>query len=361
MKVTHVITKGDVGGAQTYVVELATAQKGVGFDVDVVAGCDGPAMDRLRTAGVTVTIESDLGRSVALRADRLAVASLRRRFSASKPDIVHAHSSKGGLLARVAARWEGVPSVYTAHGFPFQRNAPFLQRSMSVVGEWVGGHLGDAVICLTEDEADLARRWRIARPEGIHVVANALPDNAPVRTASRSEHAELLMVSRFAPPKQQQRLIEVLSTMLDLPWTISFVGDGPDFDAGRRLGASLLGERARFLGHRDDVTELSANSDVSILWSRYEGMPMALLESMRAGLCCVASDLPGVRELFGRPPAGLTAASEAELATVLRSILRDPARRDQLGSAARTRFEDAFTMDRMSAAIAQIYRSVIDT
>ena len=67
---------------------------------------------------------------------------------------------------------------------------------------------------------------------------------------------------------------------------------------------SLRG-RVAFLGHRDDVAEILAASDVGVLWSRYEGLPISVMEYMRAGLCCVASDLPGVRALFGEQSAGL--------------------------------------------------------
>lgn len=354
MRVLHVITKGDVGGAQTHVVELAAEQHRRGSTVHVAAGCDGPALDRVRAAGIEVTILDDLGHSIAPSADRAAVREIQEVIRAFAPDVVHAHSSKGGLLARLAARRERVPSVYTAHGFPFQAGAPFTQRTMSLVGEWVGGHVGSAVICLTMEEAALARRWHIAPSASIHVIPNGLPDTNTQRTTPVDRPPRIVMVARFAPPKRQQELIEVLNRLGDLDWEMVFVGDGPMLSAAQE-SASPLGARVRFLGHRNDVQDLLADCDVAVLWSGYEGMPVALMEAMRAGLCCVASDLPGVRALFGEPPAGLTAATDVSLEHALRSVLTDPELLDSFAAAARHRFTESFTIEKMVDEIDAIY------
>ena len=355
MRVLHAITKGDVGGAQTHVVELALTQDTTGLEVSVMAGCDGPAMNRLRARGIQILIVESLGHSIAPRADAAAVREMRSLIRTVQPDVVHAHSSKGGLLARIAARMEGVASVYTAHGFPFQPGAPVVQRSMSVLGESIGGHLGDAVICLTAEEADLARRWRIARAESIFVVPNGLPDTAPLRQGPTGQTPKLIMVARFAPPKQQRELISILATLLDMPWSMTFVGDGPQLEACREFAAHLLGDRVEFLGHRDDVDVLTSSSDIALLWSGYEGMPIVLLEAMRAGLCCVASDLPGVRVLFGDPPAGLAATTPCELTGALRAVLADAGYADQLGRAARLRYESGFSIERMARGVQSVY------
>ena len=82
----------------------------------------------------------------------------------------------------------------------------------------------------------------------------------------------------------------------------------------------------------------------------YEGMPIALMEAMRAGLCCIASDLAGVRALFGSPLAGLVAGSDDSLIESLRSALGDRSRIDHLGALAQRRYEDAFTADAMMTA-----------
>ena len=358
--IVHVITKGDVGGAQTHLVELALVQHRRGIDVAVITGLDGPAMDRLRTAGVEVVILDDLEHAIRWGPDRRAVARLRREFRERTPDVVHCHSSKGGLLARIAARREHVASVYTAHGFPFQRGAPLRQRVLSTVGEIVGGRLGSAVICLTTEERDLAARWHVAAPTRLHVVVNGLPDDAPRRTGPVGDRVHIVMVARFAPPKLQRTLVDVMAGLVDLDWTLTFVGDGPDLDTDRVHGRAVLGERVDHLGHRDDVADVLAAHDICVLWSRYEGMPISLLEAMRAGLACVASDLPGVRLLFG-DGAGLVAPDANGLAATLRGLIGDHRAIEKLAAAGRTRFEDAFTIEAVADAVDDVYRAVLQT
>ena len=355
------ITKGDVGGAQTHVVELALAQLGQGLVPVVVAGSDGPAMERLRNKGVEVHIVPTLSEARARLWHGAALRDIRAALGSIAPDIVHGHSSNGGLLARLASRRDGYPSVYTAHGWPFQRGAPRSQRAKSFVAEFVGGHLGDGVICLTEVEADRALRAKVVRRSRLWVVPNGLDDVAARRdpTRDRGGAAEIVMVARFAPPKLQSDVIRSLTSISDLRWNLTFVGDGPQLDQCIQLGRRLLGDRVRFLGHRDDVDEILSRSDIAVLWSRYEGMPIALLEAMRAELCCVASDLPGVRSLFGEPSAGLIASSEADLADTVRAVIVSDSLIQEYGGRARRRFEQSFSVSAMEAATRRVYDAVL--
>jgi glycosyltransferase involved in cell wall biosynthesis len=360
VRIVHVITKGDVGGAQTHVVELTSAQIRAGHEAIVVAGTEGPAMDRCRDHGVCVVVVPSLGAARTTLWQRPALADLRRTLAELRPDVVHAHSSNGGFLARIACRREGLVCVYTAHGWPFQRGAAFRQRVLSFVGEFVAGRLGDGVICLTDAEADRARRAHVVRRGRLWVVPNGLSDVPPHLRRHHTEGSPaFVMVARFAPPKLQRELLDVMADVRDLDWTLTFVGDGPELDACREHAERSIPDRVRFVGHRDDVPSLLAEHDVAVLWSAYEGMPISLLEGMRAGLCCLASDLPGVRALFGVPLAGVVAGSKAELATAIEDLVRNDRRRTELGDQARMRFVEAFSAEAMERAVARVYEHVI--
>ncbi|HUF98861.1 MAG TPA: glycosyltransferase [Ilumatobacter sp.] len=366
MKVAHVVTKLDVGGAQTHVAELAIAQHASGVDVRVIAGVDGPAAARVRAAGISVVTVDQLGSAHGRFSQRSALVAVRDAIARDVPQIVHAHSSHAGLMARLAARRLSCRSVYTAHGWPFQAGAAWKQRIASFLGEFVGGHVGDAVICLTEAEADRARRARVVPKRRIWVVPNGIADvsvdlqrRGPVDAV---DGPVMVMVARFAPPKLQVELLETLNTLGDLPWTLQLVGDGPGLQACDELVAAspLLSARVALPGHRDDVPEILAAADIGLLWSRYEGLPISVMEQMRAGLACVASDLPGTRALFGDEPAGVVAASSDELASALRGLMGDPKRVEQLGAAARRRYESAFSVDAMLTATNQVYAAVLE-
>lgn len=363
MKILHVITRGDVGGAQTHVAQLASAQCDAGNDVTILAGVDGAAADAARARGVAVEIVPALGDARASGSLRRAGRDVGERVRRIAPEVVHGHSSHAGLLARVAARRARIPSVYTAHGWPFQRGAPWRQRATSFLGELVGGHLGDAVICLTPAEAALARRSHVVPRSRIWIVPNGLEDVPADQRRRRSGHdgpIRLVMVARFAPPKLQLELVERLRSVADLDWELLLVGDGPERAACEVRARQLFGSRVTFAGHRDDVPHLLAGCDVGVLWSGYEGMPLALLEAMRGGLCCLANDLPGVRFVVGEPACGvITARDRDAFASAVRGVLADRDRIDELGRAARLRYETAFTIDTMNAGVRAVYESVI--
>lgn len=362
VKILHVITRGDVGGAQTHVAQLAAHQHAAGHDVVVVAGVDGPALDVARDRGVPVRIAPGLGDARASGSLRQAYREVAAHVAGARPDIVHGHSSHGGLVARLAARRAGIASVYTAHGWPFQRGAPWRQRLSSYAGELVGGHLGDAVICLTPAEAELARSSRVVAPARTWTVPNGLDDVPAELRRPAGEPAgnvRLVMVARFAPPKLQLELVERMAPLADLAWELVFVGDGPQREACESMATALLGDRVRFLGHRDDVAAVLASCDVGVLWSAYEGMPLALLEAMRARLCCVANDLPGVRYLFG-DKAGVILPRDAEgFEAGMRTLLTEPGGVDRLAGAARARYADEFTIATMAARLDDVYRTVL--
>lgn len=353
------ITRGDVGGAQTHVVELTAAQLLGGDQVAVVAGTDGPAMERARQHGVEVRIVPPLGRMRARGIPRPPLGDVRAALMDLSPDIVHGHSSHAGLVARIVARRLRVPCVYTAHGWPFQRGAPWLQRVTSYVGEFVGGHIGGAVICVSQSEADRAVRAHVVDRQRVWVIPNGVADVPPeLRRTFGGGPLEIVMVARFAPPKQQRALIDVLAGLTDLDWTVTFVGDGPRFGECAAHGARVLGERARFLGHRDDVSAVLAGSDVSILWSDYEGLPVSMIEAMRAGLCCVGSDLPGVRALLLEPAVGVLAATPADLERELRTLFTDRSRIRELGGLARQRYVQHYSAAAMAAATRSLYEAL---
>ena len=364
VRILHVITRADVGGAQTHVLELAAAQLAAGDDVAIAAGSLGAMAAAAGARGIRVIELTHLVRSVSVLSDLRAIRHVRELLVAERPDVVHAHSSKAGLLVRLAARRARIPAVYTAHGWPFQRGARLPQRVASWTGELVAARWWGRVICLTEVERRRARRAGVVAADRVHVVANGLPDvdaGLVHRHLPDAPTVELAMVARFALPKDQPGVIRALASVADDPrWTMRFVGDGPLIDESRALVEHLgLTDRIEFLGDREDVPRLLGDADVCVLWSRYEGMPLALLEAMRAGAVCVSNDLPGSRALLGPDAGVIVPDEESALADVLRALVDDAGRRGELGRLARDRYVQMFTIDAVRAATDDVYRLAI--
>lgn len=364
MHIAHVVTRLDIGGAQSHVLHVAGAQHEQGARVTVITGTEGAVSDELRQRGVEVAPLAHLIRSIRPTGDVLAVRDLDRLLRELRPDVVHAHSSKAGILTRLVARRRRLPAVYTAHGWPFVPGVRWPQRVVSRLGETVSGRLWGEVVCVTEADAALARSARVAPPARIHVVPNGIPDvevAAPGR-ARTDDAVVITMVARFFPQKDHEGLLQAAALIPpDRHVRLQLVGDGPLLEQTRDRAAQLgLTERVTFAGARTDVAQILADSDIAVLWSRYEGLPLALLEAMRAGLPWVGTEMPAMRAVLGSSESGIVVRDVFELAEALVSLIDDETRRAVMGASGRRRYEEAFTLEPMVAALSVVYQQAME-
>ncbi len=355
MRIVHVITKCDYGGAQTVVRELALEQQRRGHQVSVITGLLGPVATELSSAGIPVAVEPLLIHAIAPRTDRLAVRGLFALLRALDPDLVHAHSSKGGLVGRLAASRLDLAAVYTAHGWPFQRGASIGQRITSFAGEWAAGRTDAHVVCVAASERRLARRLRVVPKRRLHLVANGIGprDESPRSPAAKTNGLELVMVARLSSPKRQDLLIDALRELPDV--RVTFVGDGSRREqlADR---ARPLGDRVRFVGYASSDSYL-ASAHAAVLLSEYEGLPLSVIEAMRQGLPVITNRLPGLVDAIEHGRNGLTCElSDASVGAAIEK-LRDDGVRSRLGAAAQADWRAHFTAEAMADGYEQVYES----
>lgn len=359
--VCQVITRlDDLGGAQMHVLHLAWALVERGWRVTVVGGRPGAFADLLDRRGIPWVSVPSLVQPISPWRDARAEAELSRLFQTLKPDLVAAHSSKAGILARLAARRLGIPVVFTAHGWAFQPEAPPVRRGVALAAERVAGRWADRIICVSEHDRRLALAARVAPPERIVTVRNGIPDDPARAEPGRPGRVSAVMVARFAPPKDHTTLLAAVSRIEDLDMVL--VGDGPQRAAVEREVAQRgLTGRVQVLGSLPDVAPVLAQAHVFVLCSRWEGLPLTILEAMRAGLPVVASDVGGIREAVVEGQTGFlvpTGNVEA-LERRLRTLVANPELRQKLGTAGRRRYEEAFRLERMVAETLAVYRGVL--
>ncbi|WP_431796722.1 glycosyltransferase family 4 protein [Cupriavidus metallidurans] len=353
-RVAYVITNTEIGGAQSHVADLLRALRGR-IDATVLAGGDGPLFASAQAAGAATVRLSLLDNAMSIFK---AIATLRQLKAALRrvaPDLIHVHSAKAGALGRIAASMLGVPVVYTVHGFAFKPAAPRLRRMASRVAEWCLAPLTTRLICVADTERALAASLPMPAAR-ISVIHNGIPDDGA--------HAEpggplrrIVMVARFAAPKRPDIVIRAFARANLDNCELVIAGDGPTRAAMRALADELAPGRISLPGNVDDIAGLLASAQIFVLASDHEGLPVSVLEAMRAGLPVVASDLPGIREEFGAAPAGLLVPDndEAAMAEALIALAGDPIRRAAMGQAARGRWNEAFEVEAMAKATWQVY------
>ncbi|UUZ69963.1 glycosyltransferase [Polaromonas sp. P2-4] len=358
----QVITKGETGGAQTHVLALCQALAPRVRFMAVIGGASPRTVlgDGLLTLGIPVFPLPQLGNSLSPLRVLAAVRALLRLLREHKPDILHAHSAVAGVVARIAGRIAGTPVIYTVHGFGFKPEAPWLQRWAAWLAEWALARLTSHMICVSDHERQLARRLPIA-PGRLSVIPNAVTDS-PDRAHPDHEPMRIVMVARLARPKRPDLLLQALALLRDrlgheVP--ASLIGGGPDLEADRALAQELNLKGVDFTGDADDVPRRLAQHEVFVLMSDHEGLPISVIEAMRAGLAIVASDLPGIHELVTHGIQCLLVPNEpGALAEALLSLVAAPHLRARLGHAARQHYEARFTPAPMARAVETLYGQI---
>lgn len=354
-----VITRAEPGGAQVHVRDLLAGVAGA-VDPILVAGDQGWLTDQARGLGLPVHVVPELEREIDPARDLPATRALRRLLRALRPDLVHTHSSKAGLLGRLAARLEGVPAIHTAHSWAFSDGIPWRRKALAIPMEAVAARFTRRFIVVSEADREVGLRYGVARARQVRVVHNGVVD-VPERATPGAEGVPMLqMVARLAAPKDPILLLRALARVRQ-PWRLRLVGDGPDRAAVQaEVQARGLADRVELLGTRLDVPALWAQAGIGLLLSRQEGFPLVVLEAMRAGLPVIASDVGGIREAVrpGRTGALVPRGDEDALVAALDELLADPARRARLGAAGRRDFEERFTVGRMIQGTLAVYREV---
>jgi glycosyltransferase involved in cell wall biosynthesis len=318
---------------------------------EVIGVCaEGPLLAKPRAEGFRIEAPA-LERSISLLAHWRAFRDLVRLLRTERPDLVHAHMPISGFLARMAAWWVGVPRIaYTGHGFWFNFPGSWPRSVLGYSMEWLAARVTDTFLTVSEAEAKDAKRLHIhRRAVAIGNGRNPMrfrPDPV-IRQRVREEvgvpdgQVVVLAVSRLVWHKGYPELAAALRVQSDLALWV--VGERLASDRGEDMIALLrsagLGCRLRLLGYRDDVPDLMAAADIFALPSRFEGLPMSVIEAMLTGLPVVATNVRGPAEQVLADVTGLLVppGDAPALASALQRLAADPALRARMGVAGRER------------------------
>lgn len=381
----HVITRLDCGGSAQNTMRTVLGHDRALFEPVMVAGISGrwdaqggqPATDAncrcLEKENIRCVMLPTLVREIHLLNDVRALWALVRLFRRERPQIVHTHTSKAGVLGRVAAWLAKVPViVHTPHGHVFYGHFGRLWSWIFIQVERALSIPTTRLIALTESERDEHLQRKIGRtnhfavaPSGIDLDkfrhARSRNVQRPDRFPCPPDAVVIGSVGWLTPVKGHRYLIEAAAGMLpSYPRLhVMIVGSGELQDDLTALGRQLgLEGRLHLLGHREDVEACLAAMDVFVLPSLNEGMGRALVEAMAAGLPVVATKVGGVPAVVQDRCNGLLVSpgNAAALADALRSLLSRPEWMTQLGDAAQQSIGERYGTQAMVQSIEVLYR-----
>ncbi len=368
--VLFIITRPTLAGAQVYLLNLMEGLH-ERFSFHLATGRTGWLTEKAAALGVPVTIVPGLVEQIAPLGDLRALQGLRQVIREVRPDLVSAHSTKAGLLGRLTARWAGVPVVvFTAHGWLFTEGTARWRRLVGPALErWAARHT-TKIICVSEYDRQLALRYRIAPAYKLAMIRNGISPEPYLRAAGEDVRRELglldtrivITVARLEPQKSPLTLLKALRH-LSVEGAVSlWVGDGPlRRQVQQFASANGLQRRVIFSGDRTDVPSLLASAEIFVLPSRWEGLPLVVIEAMFAGLPVVATRVGGVSELVEDGKTGILVPPNHPdaLARAIRQLLDDRTLARTMGQAGRERALQEFTLDRMLSETERLYADLL--
>lgn len=364
MRIAEICTNFLPGGIQRHVLDLTRDLRGQGHDVMLV----GDAGDWFPPDGVPLSLSRVAGYSGTM-AHRLAAVfpaarALRRELRARKIQLIHAHETAPALIARLASFGLRIPIVLTFHGSAPSRE-PQVAKTARFCADMVVSPSKDGIERLVA--AGLARK----KCQVIGLGISALPptevgDVAALRAQLLGGKSGPLIfsLSRLAVQKGIDVMVEAARQVVQqYPEAVfAIAGGGPlQQDAAGWIRDAGLSDNMRLLGAVSPVAGHLAAADIFLLTSRWENLPVSIVEAFRAGLPVVATDCGGVRELVDeRVGAMVPVEQPAATAAALLELIGDEASRARKGQAAFQRSqEDRFTPLKVHARFAALYRELI--
>ncbi len=379
IRVAHVITRLCNGGAQEntfHSVRLANRDR---FEVDLISGPanghEGSMEDAIERSGVAIRREPSLMRDISPANDLRALNGLTRRFKKERYDIVHTHTSKAGVLGRLAAKRAGTPIVvHTPHGNIFDGYFSPWKTRLFVSAERAAAKCTDRLVELTAGGVDEYLAQGIGTRAQYAVIFSGI-DLSPYEQAIASREAtraalgvgpdDFLVggVGRLEPVKGFTYFIAAAERIAESAGDLRFVHAGQGaLEQELRSQAGPLGGRMQFLGRRNDVPQLMAAMDVLVVPSLNEGMGRVVLEAGAAGTAVIASKVGGIPDIVRDNVTGLLvrAESPADIAEAVLGLRADRAKLRAMGEAARDYVAPAFGLDRMVMRIESLYEELIE-
>ena len=353
MRIVHFICGPGAGGAEILVKDMVIEMAGSGHDLHIVflqtateSGRDerfgAIFLEELSSAGVTYDFIGAKSRKNPL----LGFISTRKIVKKFRPDIVHAHLY--WPLFFLFSIW-GVPVVFTKHSV--QLGAPSLLIKLLLCRATAFVAICEA--CKNKF-ASVAGRKLVKIDNGTSFRLNKNPKN-------KGSTVKLLYVGRLYSVKNISLILRSCAENLDLNFQLTIAGEGPEMDALRSLSESLgIKERVIFLGNVDEIYALMKDSDIFVLSSYSEGLPISLIEASMAGLPCLVTDVGGCGEVVKRCNNGFVVPVNNELAysRKLRELIINQSLRHQFSSNG-LKFSSHYSIDRVVSEHLSLYESIL--
>ncbi|MBI3012690.1 MAG: glycosyltransferase family 4 protein [Elusimicrobia bacterium] len=347
IKVAHIVTLLELGGAQQNTLFTVANLNREKYEVILICG-QGAFLDEeaKKIPNLTLYFLENLVRPIHPIKDLVALFQIKKILSAEKPEIVHTHSSKAGILGRIAAYWAGAPHIlHSIHGFGFNPYQKLFVRNLFIFLEKWMAKISEKLIAVTKENIETGLQLEIGRRDQYCLIRSGvdiqkiLSNNSACNPAQlrkslnlSSDSKIILNVAPFKIQKDPLSFVRLAVLVRKKMPECRFlmVGDGDLRVETESLIQSLqLNDSVKILGWRRDIPELLAISDLFALTSLWEGLPRAAVEALIVGKPVIAFAVDGLKELiqdgkngFLFPPGTLDSMGEKIVQVLKNETLR---------------------------------------
>jgi glycosyltransferase involved in cell wall biosynthesis len=360
IKVFQVIECGGPGGTGEQVSAICNGLDPARFDISMAYSVRGgsPEDYRKKCSGAkSAYYIPELTREISPLRDAAALRKLRDLFARHKPDVVHAHSSKAGVLARTAAKMAGVKKIfYSPHGYGFlMQDRSHATRALYRIIERGTSRIG-ATVAVSPSEAALARE--LAPKQKVYTISDAYLGDF----SDRMPHDDIVIGScgRMTHARNTEAWVLLVQRLTDSRNGIqcTWIGGGEDEPKARiHLTNMNLLSKVSITGWLpvEEAREKMRGLDIFVHYSRWDALPNAVLEAMALGLPVVASDIPGNRDVVIDGKTGFLVKNEVELLKRCQLLIDDEELRRTLGKFGQERVRREFSRERLISELSHLY------
>lgn len=359
-KIIYIVTKGNFGGAQRYVFDLATNLPKEGFEVIVATGEGNILGEKLKEKGIRTVQIPFLKRNINPLKEILSLISLIKLFKDERPDIIHLNSSKAGGLGGLAGRLTKVPKIiFTGHGWAFNEDRTLLSRILIGCFHWITILLSHKTIAVSKRVFDQISLFPLVRKK-ITVIHNGI-DGAEFldREIARKELYEnspfpfwIGTISELHKNKGVDFIIRAFANVSPQNEQVGLflIGDGEERRNLEILTKKLnVHDKVHFLGFKKDAARFLKAFDIFTLTSRTEAFPYVTLEAGLAGVPVIASRVGGIPELISNKENGtlVEPGNIFDIEYALRDLIQNAEKRESFKKGLEIRIKKDFSLERM--------------
>ncbi len=381
IKIAHLQLLPLLSGVQRVTLDEVTHLNRSLFDLYVICKEAGPLTQALEKAEIPFFCLPELVREISTIEDFQAFWKLVRLFQKEKFDILHTHSSKTGILGRMAGKLAGVPVVmHTVHGFAFPEAKNIFLKAFYFLMEWVGARVTDRLILLNQHDYEIAKKY-LGLPESkLRLIPNGIdtlrysPASREIRKRIRRKYfgigdkeIAIGMVGRLWPQKNPECFVKTAIQLLQTGNKTSrffLIGDGEERQNLENLiKNSGFMKEIQILGWKNNINDLLRGLDIFVLPSRWEGMSLAVLEAMATSVPVLVSDIPGNQDFVEEDVTGylFNIKKETVFLKKLSLLLAKPFLRKRMGRQGREKIKEdhslALRLNKMEPLYIELFKN----